>query len=114
MCLYAEDSRELRNYYYLKYRRTFVMATIHVNTDVMRQLGNRFIDWNNKMQNEMNPELRNLTSQLENDWQGVSRAHYDDMVRSWEQNIANLINTGEQLGNHLNTTAQQFDDADRS
>ena len=90
------------------------MATIHVNTDVMRQLGSRFIGWNNKMQNEMNPELRNLTAQLENDWQGVSRAHYDDMVRSWEQNIANLINIGEQLGNHLNNTAQQFDDADRS
>jgi WXG100 family type VII secretion target len=90
------------------------MATIHVNTDVMRQLGNRFLDWNNKMQNEMNPELRNLTAHLESDWQGVSRAHYDELVQRWEQNIANLVNNGEELGRHLTTTAQQFDEADRS
>lgn len=90
------------------------MATIHVNTDVMRQLGNRFIEWNNKLRNEMSPELRNLTAHLENDWQGVSRAHYDDLVRRWEQYIDSLVNNGDELGHHLTTTAQQFDEADRS
>lgn len=90
------------------------MATIHVNTDVMRQLGNRFVAWNDVLNNQMGPELRSLTSHLENDWQGVSRAHYDDLLQRWEQFVQNLISNGEELGHHLMNTAQQFDEADHS
>lgn len=90
------------------------MATIHVNTDVMRQLGNRFIAWNDVLNNQMGPELRSLTSHLENDWQGVSRQHYDQTLQSWEQNIAGMLDSGDDLGRHLFNTANRFDQADNS
>jgi len=90
------------------------VATIHVNTDVMRQLGNRFVAWNDVMRNNMYSELRNLSSQLENDWQGVSRQRYDNLIQDWESTLNNTIQTGEDLGHHLSNTAQQFDQADNA
>jgi WXG100 family type VII secretion target len=90
------------------------MTTIHVNTDVMRQLGQRFMDWNNVIRDQLLPELRNLTGQLEGDWSGVSRQRYDQMLQGWEQTANNMMNQGEDLGNHVLNTANQFDQADRS
>jgi WXG100 family type VII secretion target len=90
------------------------MTTIHVNTDVMRQLGQRFMDWNNVIRDQLLPELRNLTGQLEGDWSGVSRQAYDQMLQGWEQTANNMMNQGEDLGNHVLNTANQFDQADRS
>ena len=90
------------------------MTTIHVNTDVMRQLGNRFVAWNDVMRNNMYSELRNLTSQLESDWQGVSRQRYDGLLQDWESTLNATIQNGEDLGHHLSNTAQQFDDADNA
>lgn len=90
------------------------MGKIHVNTDVMRDLGNRFIAWNDKLRNEVEPELRNLSGHLENDWRGLSRDHYDHLIQEWEQYINNFINSGEELGHHLTNTAQQFEEADNS
>jgi WXG100 family type VII secretion target len=80
----------------------------------MRQLGNRFVAWNDVMRNNMYSELRNLTSQLESDWQGVSRQRYDGLLQDWESTLNATIQNGEDLGHHLSNTAQQFDDADNA
>ena len=90
------------------------MTAIHINTDAMRQLGQRFTAWNNVLRDQMLPELRNLTGQLEGDWTGVSRQHYDGMLQSWEQNLNSAMTTGEDIGTHVLNTADQFDMADRS
>lgn len=90
------------------------MPTIHVNTDVMRQLGQAFMNWNNTLQSQMMPQLQSLTGQLEGDWIGVSRQDYDNQLQSWEQTINSLISQGQNLANHVMNTANQFDSADRS
>lgn len=90
------------------------MPMIHVDTDVMRQLGKRFDEWCEYLRNDMMSQLRNLSGQLESDWQGVSRNHYDQTLNNWEQNVAGLLDKGEQLGEHLKNTANRFENADNS
>ena len=90
------------------------MPTIHVNTDVMRQLAQAFMNWNNTLQSQMMPQLQSLTAQLEGDWIGVSRQDYDNQLQSWEQTLNSLINQGQNLGNHVLNAANQFESADRS
>ncbi len=80
----------------------------------MRQLGQRFESWNESLRDQMLGELRNLTSQLESDWQGVSRQRYDNMLQDWERTIQGILQNGDDLGHHLRNTAQQFDEADAS
>ena len=43
------------------------MATIHVNTDTMRQLAQAYLNWNNTLQSQMLPQLQSLIAQLEGD-----------------------------------------------
>ncbi len=90
------------------------MPTIHVNTDVMRQLAQTFLNWNNTLQTQMMPQLQGLTAQLEGDWIGVSRQDYDNQLQSWEQTLNSLISQGQNLGNHVLNAANQFDSADHS
>ncbi len=90
------------------------MPTIHIDTEVMRQLGRRYQDWCDFLRNSMMSELRNLSGQLEGDWQGTSRQHYDNLLQQWEQSIAGSLDSGNDLGNHLSNTANRFDNADNS
>ena len=90
------------------------MPTIHVNTDIMRQLAQTYLNWNNTLQTQMLPQLQSLNSQLEGDWVGVSRQDYDNQLQSWIQSLNSLISTGQSLGNHVLNTANQFDSADHS
>jgi WXG100 family type VII secretion target len=90
------------------------MATIHVNTDVMRQLAQAYLTWNNTLQSQMLPQLQSLIAQLEGDWIGSSRQDYDNQLQSWQQSLNSLITAGQNLGNHVLNTANQFDMADRS
>ncbi len=90
------------------------MPTIHVNTDVMRQLAQAYMNWNNTLQSQMMPQLQSLTSQLEGDWIGVSRQDYDNQLQSWQQTLNSLINQGQNLGNQVLNSANQFESADRS
>jgi len=80
----------------------------------MQQLGKRFSDWNQYMRDQMMSELHNLSSQLENDWQGVSRQHYDGLLQNWESNVQRLISQGDDMGQHLYSTADRFNQADNS
>ena len=90
------------------------MGTIHVNTDLMRQLGNRFIQCNEYIRSQLLPDLQNLTGQMEGDWVGVSRARYDELLQGWTQSAYSLQNWGNDIGQHIYSTADQFDNAYRS
>jgi WXG100 family type VII secretion target len=90
------------------------MGTIHVNTDTMRQLAQAYLNWNNTLQSQMLPQLQSLIAQLEGDWYGSSRQDYDNQLQSWQQSLNSLITSGQNLGNHVLNTANQFDSADHS
>lgn len=90
------------------------MADIHVNTDVMRQLAGSLEYWSNYLRDGMTPAIQRLTSQLEGDWSGVSRVHYDDLLQQFHSETLVLINRAQELGQHLMNTANQFDSADHS
>jgi len=90
------------------------MATIHINTDLMRQLGQVFIQLNEQIGNQIEPQIQNTTGQLEGDWQGVSRQVYEQMFQQWRSATQQVINTGEDIGRHLQNTAQLFEQADQS
>lgn len=91
-----------------------VMPTIHINTDQLRQLGQYFVQLNDQIQNQIEPQINNLTGQLENDWQGQSRYTYDNMFNDWRSTVNRIVQNGEDIGRHLQATADQFEQADRS
>ncbi len=90
------------------------MPTIHINTDQLRQLGQYFVNLNDQIQNQIEPQINNLTDQLENDWQGQSRNSYDNMFNDWRSTVNRIVQHGEDIGRHLQSTADQFEQADRS
>ena len=90
------------------------MATIHVNTDTLRSLGQLFVKLNEQIQNDLGPQIGNMSSNLENDWQGKSRAHYDTLYQDWKAKTTSIVQTGEDLGRHLQNTATQLENADQS
>ncbi|HZS77970.1 MAG TPA: WXG100 family type VII secretion target [Ktedonobacteraceae bacterium] len=90
------------------------MGNIHINTDLLRQLGQRFLENCEYAQTRMVAELRAMTAQIEGDWQGVSRMHYDELFNHWVQSVNSLVTWGEDIGRHLSQTADQFDNVDRS
>ncbi len=90
------------------------MGTIHVNTDVMRELGQRFVECNQYFREQLIPELQRLTAQMEGDWTGLSRQRYEELFQGWVQSSQSLINWGTDIGQHVSMTAEQFDNADRS
>lgn len=90
------------------------MSNIHVNTDIMRQLSGSLEYWSNYLRDGMLTAVERLTSQLEVDWQGVSRQHYDELLQQFRGESLTLISRAQELGLHLNNTAAQFDSADQS
>jgi WXG100 family type VII secretion target len=89
------------------------VGTIHVNTDLMRQLGVLFVQLNEQIQTQLEPQIQRLTGQLESDWIGVSRQHFEYALSEWRATAARLALNGEELGRHLQETATRFDNADR-
>jgi WXG100 family type VII secretion target len=89
------------------------MADIHVNTDVMRNLGNLFVQLNEQINYRAINYINSTTSALENDWQGISRQRYEQLIQQWRSATQHVVQTGENLGNHLTQTANQFDNVDR-
>ena len=88
------------------------MATIHVNTDVMRQLGQVFVQLNDQLNSQTEPQIQNYIGNLEGDWQGVSRQRFEQMFQEWRAAADRLVAQGEDLGNHLQNTATQFESVD--
>ena len=90
------------------------MGTIHINTDLLRQLGQVFYQLNEQIQNGTEAQIQNVTGQVESDWQGVSRQRYEQMYQDWRSATQQVVSTGEQLGQHLQATATRFEEADQS
>jgi WXG100 family type VII secretion target len=90
------------------------MATIHVNTDQLRQLGQVYVQMNDEIANNIMPQIQNYTNQLEGDWQGVSRQRYDQLYQQWRAASQQIVQTGEDLGRHLQDTATRFEQVDQS
>ncbi len=90
------------------------MGTIHINTDLLRHLGQVFYQLNDQIQNNIEAQIQGYTSQVEGDWQGLSRQRYEQLYQDWRNATSQLVMTGEQLGQHLQNTAQLFEQADQS
>ncbi|MDQ6659844.1 MAG: WXG100 family type VII secretion target [Chloroflexota bacterium] len=90
------------------------MGVIHVNTDLMRQLGHVFVNLNDQISNQIEPQIQNHTSQLEGDWQGVSRQRYEQMIQEWRAATNRVVTAGEDLGRHLQDTASRFENVDQA
>ena len=90
------------------------MPVIHVNTDMMRQLGQIFLQLNEQIQYQTEGQIQNYISQLESDWQGISRQRYEQLYQEWRNATNQIVNVGEDLGRHLQNTAQQFENVDQS
>src|SRR5712691_3427387 len=90
------------------------MATIHVNTDQMRQLGQVFVQMNDQIANQIEPQIQNYTNQLESDWQGVSRQRYEQLYQQWRSSTQQAVQAGEDIGRHLQDTATRFEQVDQS
>lgn len=90
------------------------MGSIHVNTDLMRQLGTLFVQLNEQIENQLEPQIQHTVAQLEGDWLGVSRQHFDTLLMQWRASVISLTNWGESIGRHLQETASRFEQADQS
>ncbi len=90
------------------------MGQIHVNTDLMRNLGNIFVSLNGQIASQLEPQIAHAAAQLESDWVGVSYDHFNEVLIEWRATVARLTTYGEELGQHLAHTAQLFEQADNS
>jgi len=90
------------------------MGTIHVNTDLMRQLGQVFVSLNDQVSGQVEPQIQGHMGNLEGDWQGVSRQKYEQLYQDWRASADRLVAQGEDIGRHLQYTAQLFEQADQS
>ncbi len=73
-----------------------------------------FIQLDEQIDNNIRPQIQNYTSQLESDWQGVSRQRYEQMFEGWRSAVQQLAASGEDIGRHLQDTATRFEQADQS
>ena len=90
------------------------MGTIHVNIDLMRNLGQIFVQLNDQIANQIEPQIQDHTNRLKGDWQGVSRQRYEQMYQQWRSATQQVVASGEEIGRHLQDTASRFEQADQS
>ncbi|HZU69073.1 MAG TPA: WXG100 family type VII secretion target [Ktedonobacteraceae bacterium] len=90
------------------------MTTIHVNTDLMRQLGQIFVQLDDQIANQIRPQIQSHINELEGDWQGVSRQRFEQLFQEWRTAVDQVVQNGEDIGRHLQDTAQRFESADQS
>jgi len=80
----------------------------------MRNLGRVFVQLNDQVANQIEPQIQNHTSQLESDWQGVSRQKYEQLYQEWRAATQRVVLAGEDIGRHLQDTASRFEQVDQS
>jgi len=88
-------------------RKSF-MPQIHVNTDLLLQLGGLFRQLNGQIHEQIKPQLQVLTTRLESDWQGQSRASYDQLFSEWNIQLDDVTRRGDELGQYLQEMATRF------
>ena len=89
------------------------MTTIHVDTGLLRQLGSLFCQLNGQIHDQIKPQLRGVTHQLEAGWQGPTRIEYDQMFSDWIIKLDTVTQAGNQLGQHLQNIATHLEQADQ-
>ena len=90
------------------------MDTIPTKADLIRQLGIVFLRLNDQIGNQIEPQIQSDMGKLEGDWQDVSRQRYEQLYRQWHAAIKQFVQVGEDLGRHLQNTAQAFEQVDQS
>ncbi len=90
------------------------MSNIHVNTDVMRNLGQIFVQLDGEIENQIMPQIHGGIAQLESDWQGISRQRFEELFQEWRSLAIRLSQQGEELGRHLQYTAERFENVDET
>ena len=78
----------------------------------MRQLGQIFVQINDQLGNQAEPQIHNFIGQLEGDWQGVSRQRFEQMFQEWRAAADRVIVQGEEIGRLLQNTATLFENVD--
>jgi WXG100 family type VII secretion target len=89
------------------------MAMLHSSADVVRQLGQVFLQFNEQIQQQIEPQIQHATAQLENDWQGVSRQCFEHMYQDWRLAMERVVSMGEHIGRHLQETASRFEQSEQ-
>ncbi len=87
------------------------MAIIHIDTELLRRLGLIYIQCNEQV-NQFDGQIQNIVSQVEGDWQGLSRQRFDQIFQEWRTAVSRIVVQGEDIGRHLQNTAQLFDNID--
>ena len=90
------------------------MATIRVNTDTMRQLADCFYNASENLEDNTMPQIQNAIHQLDEDWQGASRARYEHLFHEWRHHAHKLAELGEEIAKHLRHTADAYEQADQA
>jgi len=90
------------------------MSNIHVNTDIMRHLGYLFVQLNEQITNQLQPQIVHGIGQLEADWQGISRQRFEELFSEWRALATRISACGEEIGRHLQVTAERFEDVDQT
>jgi len=87
---------------------------IRVNTQLLLQLGGLFCQLNGQIHEQIKPQLQVLTTQLESDWQGQERNHYDQMFSEWNIKLDAVTHAGDELGHRLQNIVARLEQADLS
>ena len=90
------------------------MGTIHVNTLLMRQMGQLLVQLDQQILDQIVPQIQSHIARLESDWQGITREQYEEEFQSWRAATNRLASLGEEIGRHLQETATRFEEVDGS
>ena len=89
------------------------MSNIHVNRDAMRHLAYLFLQLNEQIINRIQPQILHSIGQLEIDWHDVSRQKFEELFSEWSTLATRITACGEEIGRHLQVTAEHLEKLDR-
>jgi WXG100 family type VII secretion target len=63
---------------------------------------------------ELKDQIKDKSANLENNWVGLSKQAYNDLVIKWNKQADTLITELNQIGNTIKTTAEKYKKADEA
>ncbi len=79
----------------------------------MFNLSQLFVQVSELLRSQGKPRIQNAMADLESDWQGVSRQHYEMLYQEWQGNVEHLMTLSETLGRRMQHCAQALELADQ-